>query len=251
MTSDLHFFSGHFVFASFASAFLLKLLRPEFADFVTPEQTSQIFSLIGKLIQVLASSEVSIDDRHTPKLYARFLAGLLAKHQPGGSSSGRLHPGRPPESQFPEGDPSSGGQGPMGSGGSGQGVFHVGTGVAPSGGTPPHAGASQQRPLAAPDLSLAGVGSAAGPGGLPTSPMSGSGSMINTPMDTPIYEAEATYAAGTGPLELSSTDGGQFGFGGGLNGLGGYGGAMREEDMLATMHAIKNPAFWEDMMMPG
>lgn len=72
--------------------------------------------------------------------------------------------------------------------------------------------------------------------------------MISTPMDTPIYEAEATYTVGTGPLELSSTEGGQFGFGA-LE--GGYGGAMREEDMLATMHAIKNPAFWEDMMMPG
>ena len=33
-------------------------------------------------------------------------------------------------------------------------------------------------------------------------------------------------------------------------GLGGYG-AMRDDEMLATMHAIKNPSFWEDMMMPG
>ena len=50
---------GHFVFASFASAFLLKLMRPEFAEFVSQEQSTQIFSLIGKLIQVLASSEAS------------------------------------------------------------------------------------------------------------------------------------------------------------------------------------------------
>ena len=122
---------GHFVFASFASAFLLKLLRPEFAALVSHEQTNAIFALIGKLIQVLASSEVAIDDRHTPKLYARFLAGLLAKHQPGGSSSGRLHPGRPPaaEGQLPEGDGSGQGQGGMGGAGGhpGQGSFHLNT----------------------------------------------------------------------------------------------------------------------------
>ena len=90
-------------------------------------------------------------------------------------------------------------------------------------------------------------------------------SMTSTPMDTPIYEAEATYAIGTGPLELSSSDSAMFGFGvlggvagegmlgegvGGELGVGGYGG-IQDEEMLATMHAIKNPAFWEGMMMPG
>ncbi|KAI5120043.1 hypothetical protein M0805_000293 [Coniferiporia weirii] len=234
---------GHFVFASFASAFLLKLLRPEFSEFVTREQTGQIFALIGKLIQVLASSEVSIDDRHTPKLYARFLAGLLAKHQPGGSSSGRLHPGRPSESHMPDSG-SPGGPGQMGTGGGpSQSVFHMGGGA--QGGGSPHRGTSQ-RPL--------------GVGGVPelvphqamASPlsmsMSVSASASSTPMDTPIYEAEATYAVGTGPLELSSADAMQLG---GMGGALGAFGSMQDEDMLATMHAIKNPAFWEDMMMPG
>ncbi|KAH8109647.1 hypothetical protein DFH11DRAFT_1881133 [Phellopilus nigrolimitatus] len=94
-------FSGHFVFASFVSAFLLKLLRPEFSNLVMREQTSQIFGLIGKLIQVLASSEVSIDDRHTPRL---------------GSLS---------EDQIPDPE-ASGGPGQMGAGGGpSQSVFHV------------------------------------------------------------------------------------------------------------------------------
>ncbi|KAL5501248.1 hypothetical protein ACEPAH_9635 [Sanghuangporus vaninii] len=236
---------GHFVFASFASAFLLKLLRPEFSNFVTREQSNQIFALIGKLIQVLASSEVSIDDRHTPKLYARFLAGLLAKHQPGGSSSGRLHPGRPSDSQMPDSD-GHGAPGPMHPGGGPtQTVFHVNTGS--QGGTSPQHGGSQH--------TLSGSGVHVGGGSVPelvphqgtlASPIS---MTSNTPMDTPIYEAEATYAIGTGPLELSSSEGLQFAMGMGAGPFG-YG-PMQEEDMLATMHAIKNPAFWDNMMMPG
>lgn len=203
---------------------------------MTPEQTSQIFQLIGKLIQVLASSEVSIDDKHTPKLYARFLAGLLAKHQPGGPSSGRLLPRQPPEGSVPEsGD--AGGPGQMGpGGGAGQNVFHVNS--APQSGSSPHGGATMR--------SLGHVSHGVGEHGhshqtqVP-SPLS----MSSTSMDTPVYEPEATYAIGTGPLELTSADSTQLGLGMGV----GY--AIQDEEMLATMHAIKNPAFWEDMMMPG
>ena len=54
-----------------------KLVRPEFSNFVTREQTNQIFALIEKLIQVLASSEVSIDDRHTPNCTRVFLRDCL------------------------------------------------------------------------------------------------------------------------------------------------------------------------------
>jgi len=232
---------GHFVFASFASAFLLKLLRPEFSTFLTRDQTNQIFGLIGKLIQVLASSEVSIDDRHTPKLYARFLAGLLAKHQPGGPSSGRLHPRHPPEGQIPDSE-SQGEHGQMGSGGgASQGVFHVNTAGSQAGNSP-HRGASQ-RPLGHvgqgfPDQAVVRH----------ASPLS----MESTPMEsTPIYEAEATYAVGTGPLELTSADA-QFGYGELGGTLTGYvGGGVSEEEMLATMHALKSPVWWENMMMPG
>ena len=227
------------------------MLRPEFVNFISRDQTNQIYTLIGKLIQVLASSEVSIDDRHTPKLYARFLAGLLAKHQPGGSSSGRLHPGRPHEGQTQ--DPSgAGGQGPMGlGGGPTQGVFHINT-SAQGGSMSPHGGMGSQRALGS---VMGGVPDLVGQGQL-ASPLSITST--TTPMDTPVYEAEATYAIGTGPLELTSSEGVQFGLGlgfggggfGGVGGVGGYG-AIQDEEMLATMHAIKNPAFWEDKMMPG
>ncbi|KAI0631459.1 hypothetical protein C8Q77DRAFT_1159249 [Trametes polyzona] len=72
---------AHFVFASFASAFLLKLLRPEFSSFVSHEMQTEIFDLISRLIDVLRSPEIAIDERHTPALHSRFLHGLLRKHR--------------------------------------------------------------------------------------------------------------------------------------------------------------------------
>ncbi|TDL16780.1 hypothetical protein BD410DRAFT_807837 [Rickenella mellea] len=198
---------GHFVFASFASAFLLKLLRPDLSHLLSREQANQILSLIGKLIQVLGSSEVSIDDRHTPKLHARFLAGLLAKHQPEGSSTGRLHPQHPPEGQVPEpssGDPSA-------------------SAVYPGGVAPSQGSYSQQ------ETSNQQGGSNA---------MTGSASMVATP----IYEPEATYAAGTGPLPLT-VDTQMYG--------GDGSGYDASEEVLATMQALRNPAWWDSMMMPG
>ncbi|KAF9074252.1 hypothetical protein BDP27DRAFT_1416550 [Rhodocollybia butyracea] len=79
---------GHFIFASFASAFLTKLLRPEFAHLLLKEEENDIFDLISRLIQTF--SAIAVDDRHTPKLHARFLAGLLSKHRRDGATVGRL-----------------------------------------------------------------------------------------------------------------------------------------------------------------
>ncbi|CAK5274670.1 unnamed protein product, partial [Mycena citricolor] len=81
---------GHFIFSAFASAFLLKLLRPEFSHLMSKEEENKVYDLIGRLIQTLSSPEIAIDDRHTPKLYARFLAGLLSKHRRDGATVGRL-----------------------------------------------------------------------------------------------------------------------------------------------------------------
>ncbi|KAF7328787.1 hypothetical protein MVEN_02507600 [Mycena venus] len=97
---------GHFIFASFASAFLLKLLRPEFSHLMPKEEENQVYDLIGRLIQTLSSPEIAIDDRHTPKLYARFLAGLLSRHRRDGATVGRLHP-QPPTQQSISGSSSS------------------------------------------------------------------------------------------------------------------------------------------------
>ncbi|KAM6490759.1 hypothetical protein JOM56_013722 [Amanita muscaria] len=70
---------GHFIFASFASAFLLKLLRPEFSKLLSTNEEIEILELISRLIQTLTYT----------KLYARFLAGLLSRHRR--DSSARQH----------------------------------------------------------------------------------------------------------------------------------------------------------------
>ena len=43
------------------------------------EQQTKTLTLVGKLIKTLSSPEVAVDEVHTPKLYARFLEGLLLK----------------------------------------------------------------------------------------------------------------------------------------------------------------------------
>lgn len=67
---------------------------------MTKELEVEIFDLIGRLIQTFSSPEIAIDDRHTPKLYARFLAGLLARNRRDGATVGRLHPQPPPQSEI-------------------------------------------------------------------------------------------------------------------------------------------------------
>lgn len=72
---------SHLVFASFASAFLLKLLRHKFVHLIEEEKRMRIIPLVERFIRVLSDSSVSIDDSHMPKIYARFLDSLLQKHR--------------------------------------------------------------------------------------------------------------------------------------------------------------------------
>jgi hypothetical protein len=66
------------VFLTFASAFLVKLLQPKFVSYLSMEQRVEIRSLVQQVVDLLGSPDVAIDDRHGPKLYARFLKGLLS-----------------------------------------------------------------------------------------------------------------------------------------------------------------------------
>ncbi|KIJ56407.1 hypothetical protein M422DRAFT_23685 [Sphaerobolus stellatus SS14] len=76
---------AYFVFTGFAAAFLLKILRPKFSFMMRHRAglEKEIIALIQSLITLLGSDEVAIDNRHTPKLYARFLAGLVEDHLQG------------------------------------------------------------------------------------------------------------------------------------------------------------------------
>lgn len=81
----------YFVFAAFASAFLLKLLRPEYQMFRTGINDDEILNLIATLVHQLGSPSVAIDEKHLPKVYARFLGRLLDSHKPDGWTIPLLH----------------------------------------------------------------------------------------------------------------------------------------------------------------
>ncbi|KAF8071700.1 hypothetical protein FPV67DRAFT_1482356 [Lyophyllum atratum] len=66
------------VFVTFASAFLVKLLQPKFNTYLTVEKRLEIREVVQRVVDLLGSEEIAIDDRHGPKLYAKFLKGLLA-----------------------------------------------------------------------------------------------------------------------------------------------------------------------------
>ena len=72
---------GHFVFVSFASAFLIKMLRKDPVPLLDQEQRQRVIELIERLIETLRSKQVAVDDRHAPMLYSRFLSNLLARHK--------------------------------------------------------------------------------------------------------------------------------------------------------------------------
>ncbi|KAH9942813.1 hypothetical protein B0H21DRAFT_695974 [Amylocystis lapponica] len=166
---------GHFIFASFASAFLLKLMRPEFARLITKEQEAEIFDLIGRLIKILSSPDVAIDERHTPKLHARFLAGLLARHRRDVATSGRIHPQHPPQAQMPHGG------------------SPAGTGVYPSQSPSSSSSSPSQQVFPSPSSQHSFVDAHG-----VTGTHSASENMMSM---EPIYQEEHAYAAGTSPLE--------------------------------------------------
>ncbi|KAL0066966.1 hypothetical protein AAF712_005955 [Marasmius tenuissimus] len=204
---------GHFVFASFASAFLLKLLRPEFSSLLPKEEGSEIYQLIGRLIQTLSSPTLAIDDRHTPKLYARFLAGLLSHHRRDGATVGRLQTQPPPPQQI--------GNGEYGA----QSVTH-----APSTASTISTFSIAQNstaPGASSSLGFADGYSHAGESGATS---------------TPIFRPEATYTAGAGAIQFD-IDPTLMDFEGQSTSDG--------SEMLATMQVVKNPNWWTNMMMPG
>ncbi|KAI0071364.1 hypothetical protein K474DRAFT_632780 [Panus rudis PR-1116 ss-1] len=96
---------GYFVFATFASGFLLKLLRREFTLFISIEQQDQIFDSIGTLIYTLNTPEIAMDDRHTPRLHARFLASLLSRHRRNVAPATATQQQNPPQGQVHGGTP--------------------------------------------------------------------------------------------------------------------------------------------------
>lgn len=190
------------MFATFASAFLLKLLRPEFSKLLSKEEETKVLDLIRELINTIGNPKIAIDDRHTPKLYARFLISLLSKYRRDGATVGRLQTQPPPHQQTPAPNTQPGGSLTTFSlRGTAQPAPSTGTG----GGGFTQSSYQQQRPAA---------------------------------QDTPVYMTDATFAAGAGQVSFGS-------------GFEPYGASGSDDMSLAPMQALKNPAWWQDFMMPG
>ncbi|KAK0440535.1 hypothetical protein EV421DRAFT_2083664 [Armillaria borealis] len=80
----------HFMCAAFAAVFLFKirtLLRPEFSSLLDKADKDESLKLIEILIDKFSSSDIAVDDRHTPTLYARFLALVLGKYRHSGQGT--------------------------------------------------------------------------------------------------------------------------------------------------------------------
>jgi hypothetical protein len=192
----------------------VKLLRPEFVHILTREMEDEIFDSIGRLITTL--QDVAIDERHTPRLYARFLASLLTKHRKGGGAVAARSQQLPPPSQTAHqqqpqsysGQPSSSTSRMQYPGMHSQG-----------GSEPRHDTDSMQMKL---------------------SPLS---NVVETPPpSTAAFRPEIAYNQCQAPLPLggSSPPGEDVGM---VD-------VSSDSGTLATMHAL-NEVWWNNMMMPG
>ncbi|KAG8695638.1 hypothetical protein FRC08_007645 [Ceratobasidium sp. 394] len=70
---------GWFTFGAFAGAFMIKLLCPQAAPVIDAAQHQHLRALVAQLIDAYRSPQVSIDEQHTPYIYAQFLSRLLAR----------------------------------------------------------------------------------------------------------------------------------------------------------------------------
>ncbi|KAF7322917.1 Zn(2)-C6 fungal-type domain-containing protein [Mycena chlorophos] len=66
---------SHWLFLSFATAFLINLLRPRFEHLLFSETRQEILRLAKEVIA--ATEQVAVNAKHAPALYSRFLSSLL------------------------------------------------------------------------------------------------------------------------------------------------------------------------------
>jgi len=213
---------GYFVFAAFASAFMLKLLRPECSRFITPGLEAEIYQVIERLINTIGSPQIAIDERHTPMLYSRFLASLLAKHKRDGAARGRMPQQGPPTQQ-----PQTGSSAPVY-----QQQRQTTQQSPPSQSTAPSSFATSGNPTTVQDIPHSVTMN-----GEPT--ISQTGFKDTAHHSEPIHEVDApsyTFGVTTGqPSEAMD-----FTFD-----------SISIDDLLGPMKAIENPQWMQTMMLPG
>ncbi|KAL0571546.1 hypothetical protein V5O48_010422 [Marasmius crinis-equi] len=164
---------GYFVNASYASGFLLTLLTPQCSSLLSREERSEIYQLIGRLIQTLSSPTLAIDYRHAPMLHARFLAGFLSHYCRDGATVDRLQLQPPPQQQ------------------SGSREYET---QPPA---PPPSSLASMSTFSVSPSTQTGTGSGLGYG---AETYSNGTEIVAT--STPTFHAEATYTAGAGPVQF-------------------------------------------------
>lgn len=197
-------------------------MRPDFNEIIDDSGRNEIVKLVERLIAAIGSPDIAIDERHTPKLYARFLQGLLHK---------QLNPDPEPEFDIT----------PM------NGVVQ---------------GTSSPLPIIAempPDGDVVDNGtphiSVERSPPRPTRPLSASyGSEGGTEGHyqvggrlSPVYDERVSTSASSTVNGGGDNDGATERSDGGVVHPHG----VADEDMLATMQILANPAFFDHMLMPG
>ncbi|KAH9051379.1 fungal-specific transcription factor domain-containing protein [Lactarius deliciosus] len=216
---------GYFVFAAFASAFMLKLLRPECSRFITPGLESEIYQVIERLINTIGSPQIAIDERHTPMLYSRFLASLLAKHRRDGSARGRQH-----QQGLPTQQPQAGSSAPAY-----QQQRQTAQQAPPSHSASPSSFATGGNPTTVQDAPPA-HSTATLNGKPPTVTQSANHEPMHQ-LETPSYTFGATTSqSGAGAGDANGMD---FTF------------DISIDELLGPMEAIENPLWMQTMMLPG
>jgi hypothetical protein len=54
-----------------------QLLQPKYTTYLSSEQRAEIVRTVERAVEFHGSSDISVDDRHGPRLYSRFMGGLL------------------------------------------------------------------------------------------------------------------------------------------------------------------------------
>ena len=67
-----------------------QLLQPKYASYISPEQRVEIVRIVERAVEFHGSPDIGVDDRHGPRLYSRFIGGLLERV--------RTPPAKPPRS---------------------------------------------------------------------------------------------------------------------------------------------------------
>jgi hypothetical protein len=58
---------------------MAQLLQPKYASYLSSEQRAEIVQTVERAIEFHGSPDIAVDDRHGPRLYSRFMGGLLER----------------------------------------------------------------------------------------------------------------------------------------------------------------------------